>query len=114
MVRKANQSSRRFERFRARQFGIDCFISGQEKTSLRDISIGGAGVCSAKPLEVGSRCVLSIGTSKGKFDIPAEVVWSECNHLPICFDSRFPASMGLSFDREFIELSKDLVFELLN
>jgi hypothetical protein len=114
MVNGSYQHKRRFERFRADQLNIDCIISGQEKGCLRDISIGGASVCSEKNLEVGTRCVLGVSTSKGLFEIPAEVVWSQKAQAATCLDSRLPSPIGLRFDKEFIESSKDLVFELLN
>ena len=114
MVKGLNQQKRKFERFRAEKLGLDCHICGQEKGSIRDISIGGAGVCSEKILEIGSRCMLAVSTSKGQLEIPAEVVWSQGRQSSLCMDSRLPVSMGLRFDKDSIESTKDLVFELLN
>jgi len=108
------KQKRKFERFSAAKLEIECNLCGQDKSSIRDISIGGAGVCSERSLEVGSRCMLAVRTARGSVEIPAEVVWSNGQQRSLCKDSGLPVSMGLCFDKGSIESTKDLVFELLN
>jgi len=114
MDQRYTKHTRKFERFRAEQLGIDCNICGEDKGSLRNISIGGAGVCSGSAMEVGSKCVLGVNTPKGRFEILSEVVWTETSGSSICKGGRLPVSIGFRFAQDSVEQCKDLVFAILN
>lgn len=93
---------------------MECEIGGKRGGRLRDISIGGAGVYSNEPFEVGSKTMLGVDTPAGRFRIIAEIVWMHSNVSSAGKSLDFPVTLGVRFDKESIEASKDLVFAVLS
>jgi len=109
-----NMHKRRFERFRIEQYGLDCEVAGKGPAKFRDISIGGAGIYSSQRLEIGSKCMLGVNTSAGRFKVIANIVWTSSETALSRGEEDYPVSIGLRFDNESMESSKDLVFAVLN
>jgi len=114
MSQRVKPDTRRFERFRAEQLGLDCEIGGKRGARLRDVSIGGAGVYSNESFEVGSKTILGVDTPAGKYKIIAEIIWTQSNVASARKGLGYAVTLGVRFDRESIEASKDLVFAVLS
>ena len=112
MNERGLNNTRKFERFGGDEgegLGLSCKLCQVDCVTLKDLSIGGAGVCLNEPVEVGATCELGIKTPGGQFSLRGSVIWVREEQDKNC---RYMA--GVRFEKDSIESSKDLVFKLLN
>lgn len=112
MHKKGFDKSRKYERFTEQGkegLGLSCKLCELDNVTIRDLSIGGAGVCLNEPVEVGATCELGIHTSNGQYRLTGTVIWVREEMERCC---KYMA--GLRFERSSIESSKDLVYTILN
>lgn len=108
--------TRKFERFDVGAESVECEITGMPSARLNNIGIGGAAVTIPALMKIGCCCDLEIRVEKSKaYTVPGYVVWIRSHHPEnLLMDSMQRSYLiGIRFDEEFFDVSKELVFTIL-